>query len=1365
MKPRLSLQQFFSAPWSKVLFVLAVGLSGGMGCSSEGERPPGQEGEGGGSSGVGFGPCEEDAVRSCGVTVELASGVMSCYRGKQYCEEGKWSACREGQVTKEAVPPRSRRGGFFEAQGEPALSEPAPCDDNPCDPRCMFFDEDPEDITPPNTGTDPGIPDWSRPPGVAPCSHQLCEVGAPLAATCHPCVERVCALDAACCSSAWTSACVDLVYSECVVPPPNELNLCDFSAFGENNVRLGNGASGFPILGSNGNVTTETSGQLGGVYAKGNVNLRNGVNVVGPVVARGSVWVESPAAVTGDISAGGQVDLRNNTVITGNVTTVGNVVLQSGARVTNNVWAGGYVELNNNGHVLGNSTSVGNLTGQAGGRVYGIGRVQSPSTISSLLQVGTPITVPLVEVPPMPVVELPTIVDYRRNLTASCSAANSRPDDTINNGENRILPPGVYGGRIVRGGGTLTLQAGGTYVFKSLLLEANASLRFAGSPKWDVNVCSTFATHAGVTMYLEGTTAKAQPADFIVYSAATSGTGISIGDNNVFDGMFLAPDSEIRVFNGYTGTSAFWGKTVWSDYNLNVTPIPKEACELTNFYGNATCDGTTPLYANKAAYAVGAQVHYKGRLYSCLNGGLCSIGDGYGGGAGYWPGEGAQWTIAWSLVGNCPPPPLSGGVCPVELTIPEVPPPKQVCHSGQDCQVNSHCAEVMTSATCAHSKCVTGSRLSAGCDDCVGRICEKYPTCCNTAWTSACVAQVEKECDAACGGIDKAGCAHDMCAVGTPLNAACSSLVADVCAAMPSCCTTGWTSACITKLGEIVTGGTAPPPPPPGSSRCDYAVMTSSALSMYAAHVSGGDVRGGSGTNSINLDWGTRPQLSGNVYSPGAMTLANADVTGSARSTGTMTCSGCTVGVGTATGGATIPSVSIPTKTFTCPTGGTAQTISSNQTLAPGAYGAITVSDWSGAVLTLQAGTYNVTSLNVGSNTRLQLPATGTVVINSCGTVRFGSSSQVLGASTQADALRLQIYSASTANSNSSCSGNAICVESSIYATLTAPSGGGWLSQSSVLNGFLQTDRAYLFQQSRVNASGVLGSACQAAGLDGNAGWVCDVTTPLESTVLESGTCVDNETSFQVPTSWCAGADLAVDINCFDNTVPVCNHGNTAVPANAAELIFYPRSGQQFATESPDPHWEVGRCTVTSVIPAGGCVDQVCLPSLLSRDLTVEVQMRAGSSVRECSVLDNWSYYIEGRSCTGAQPLVVAYEYEATCPADSSPRWAVLAWNTETPGSSFIQFEGRVARSSAELTSGLFVPLALAQASPVNTQVCPPLSAQADCPADLTAKLWPGRVPSNQPTFLELRATLQPVGLDLPTLRDWEVRYSCVYDQ
>jgi hypothetical protein len=51
--------------------------------------------------------------------------------------------------------------------------------------------------------------------GIEDCSHDLCSVGEPLAPTCDPCVEAVCASNAECCTTSWDQECVDQADALC----------------------------------------------------------------------------------------------------------------------------------------------------------------------------------------------------------------------------------------------------------------------------------------------------------------------------------------------------------------------------------------------------------------------------------------------------------------------------------------------------------------------------------------------------------------------------------------------------------------------------------------------------------------------------------------------------------------------------------------------------------------------------------------------------------------------------------------------------------------------------------------------------------------------------------------------------------------------------------------------------------------------------------------------------------------------------------------------------------------------------------------------------------------------------------------------
>ena len=530
------------------------------------------------------GPCELGEERVCGQTIEQANGILTCYRGRQVCEDGIWTKCSDGVVTKESDP--TAESSVPELR-EFSLSLPASCADNPCDPGCMYFDEDPADITPPNTMGTPTIPNWQTPGSTATCSHQLCEEGAALDPSCHGCVQAVCDADPSCCTGNgmtddWDDACVELVYTECAnyPEPPRRLDLCDLAAFGENNLRFGNGGTGRPQIASNGDILLETNCDVGSIYSKGLVNLRNGCDVWGEVVTEGSAFLEASVSTIlhGNLWTGGYAELRNDSSVTGNVTALTTITLAANSTIEMDAWAGGNIDLSNPANILGDARSASDLTGQVGGRIWGAGQVSMGRTISSNLTVGTPMIGGTIAAPLAPVVELPSLDPYRRDLSASCAVAATRPGAAYTS--NLTLAPGIYGNLTFRAGADLILQSGGTYIFNSLRFDAGAGgIQLAGTAPWDVSSCGQIYLDSGRGIYLSGTATKNPPQDLILYSAATSGSGVSLLDNTNLDAVVLAPDSEIRVYNNFQGTGAFWGKSVYSDTGIDLTNIPAADCQ------------------------------------------------------------------------------------------------------------------------------------------------------------------------------------------------------------------------------------------------------------------------------------------------------------------------------------------------------------------------------------------------------------------------------------------------------------------------------------------------------------------------------------------------------------------------------------------------------------------------------------------------------------------------------------------------------------------------------------------------------------------------------------------------------------------
>lgn len=53
-------------------------------------------------------------------------------------------------------------------------------------------------------------------------------------------------------------------------------------------------------------------------------------------------------------------------------------------------------------------------------------------------------------------------------------------------------------------------------------------------------------------------------------------------------------------------------------------------------------------------------------------------------------------------------------------------------------------------SSCAHSPCMTGSRLNSSCDPCVSQVCSADPLCCSGTWDAICVGEVTSICGRSC---------------------------------------------------------------------------------------------------------------------------------------------------------------------------------------------------------------------------------------------------------------------------------------------------------------------------------------------------------------------------------------------------------------------------------------------------------------------------------------------------------------------------------------------------------------------------------------------------------------------------------------
>ena len=198
----------------------AAALAGGCGS----ERPDNMAGNVGPSAPIvaPSGSCKDGETRQCGITLGEHNGVMTCFHGVQTCEGAAWGECTDGVIEEMAAP------GLRTL----AISDAEECTDNPCDPYCQTYSEDPDDPIEPELSDEPPY-EWEtgsladfpgglvnkglnepcetgadcqfnmrcESPDQGNCGHSVCETGDALDSECNSCAELVCAADSSCCDA------------------------------------------------------------------------------------------------------------------------------------------------------------------------------------------------------------------------------------------------------------------------------------------------------------------------------------------------------------------------------------------------------------------------------------------------------------------------------------------------------------------------------------------------------------------------------------------------------------------------------------------------------------------------------------------------------------------------------------------------------------------------------------------------------------------------------------------------------------------------------------------------------------------------------------------------------------------------------------------------------------------------------------------------------------------------------------------------------------------------------------------------------------------------------------------------------------
>lgn len=142
---------------------------------------------------------------------------------------------------------------------------------------------------------------------------------------------------------------------------------------------------------------------------------------------------------------------------------------------------------------------------------------------------------------------------------------------TVPKGGSLALAPGDYGDVRVQDNGTLTLAAG-IYNVKSF--NNGKKVRILTDPATDVRVAQDFSTNDGSFVGPADCARFCVRSDGVSHNDAT----VSFGRNTEIHGQFLVPNGQIRLGHTTDMFGRFWGKTISSDFNVNMTL----ACSVQN---------------------------------------------------------------------------------------------------------------------------------------------------------------------------------------------------------------------------------------------------------------------------------------------------------------------------------------------------------------------------------------------------------------------------------------------------------------------------------------------------------------------------------------------------------------------------------------------------------------------------------------------------------------------------------------------------------------------------------------------------------------------------------------------------------------
>lgn len=912
--------------------------------------------------GMMVGPCQLGEERPCGFTVDQESGVVSCYQGRQVCDDGTWSSCQDGSIVKIPDPRSDKVSGWFETQAISTM--PLDCKDpnshvDVCDPYCRFWDESPGDPLGGMGGASGGT---GGTPGFGPgpffeCEHDLCTEGAALsdAPACDPCVADVCASEPDCCDPAsptgWDATCRLLAYFLCTDVLP-AVGLCDFGFFAETTVSLGNGADGEMAIYGDTKVDLGVDGTYQLVWSNGNINFANANGV-------------SFKAPGGILSRTGSVSFAAGTgnTIDGEIHAATSVNFNGGITVKRDVKAGTNVTNQNSNTVLGDVVAAGTISSglAAGSKTEGV-PVAAPSFAA-------PGSIPTRSVScsgaDSPVVGIPHNTDHVSGTTGSVT-----------------IPPGDYGDVVVSGSNSaVVLDGEGSYTFNSLRFDSGcngcrlqlgtSAAAYTGAG-WSIDVCSNFRFDGPGAFVAAGDgTVLDDPKQLYMYVDGN----VTLGNTSKLGGVVQIPNGSFTADNNSEVRGAVWANAVSAGPGLGGAQISKADCEAMNIPGTTAPPGACPIDNRhtppdpiSSDCESGLDCQSNTRCDEVATDPSCSHSK-------CRPGEAFDSTCR------------SNDAC-VDLICDTNP---SCCNSSsgswsQACvdQVEQLCDVTCgTGGRCFHGPQEVGAPLDPSCGICQTKVCTDAagdPSCCSTEWGASCVALAESLC----------------CPAAPPSEAPPGD-------ASHICDYAAYAEGALALSGTISTADTP-------LDSFDFWSLVPAGFAPHLTHhnrisVLGGNVGAVSGAMTLhaaNIEQNVYITEPTSVWKTFALSNWYDDDT-AAPDAATNRLEGDYEN----TASATWTKPTRPTISSVCDSSAGLVTFSGSGGLAPGGYhgpanasassGFEPVTVANGTTLRLEAGNYDFNALNIGENVQIVMPASGDVTIHVCGPVTLGDGTFVSG--------------------------------------------------------------------------------------------------------------------------------------------------------------------------------------------------------------------------------------------------------------------------------------------------------------------------------------------------------------------------------